>query len=54
MLENFHFTQPEWFFALIPLALVYWWMKYRKIDVRPAEEEKQGRFLPTDPSVLRE
>ena len=46
MIEHFHFTQPFWLLALLPLALLLWWLAQRAPTGSPWRRLVDPQLLP--------
>lgn len=46
MLAQFHFLRPEWFYALIPLALLLWLLWRQRLSSRSWQGVVEPRLLP--------
>jgi Ca-activated chloride channel family protein len=46
MLEQFHFLQPLWFLALLPLVLLWWWLPRSGYDSSDWQHACESHLLP--------
>ncbi len=44
--ENFHFLRPEWFYALLPLALIFWRLRHRHAQKGSWSQVCDAHLLP--------
>ncbi len=44
--ENFHFLRPEWFYALLPLALLFWRLRHRHAQKGSWSQVCDAHLLP--------
>ncbi len=44
--ENFHFLRPEWFYALLPLALIFWRVRHRHAQKGSWNQVCDAHLLP--------
>ncbi len=44
--ENFHFLRPEWFYALLPLALIFWGLRHQRAQKGSWNQVCDAHLLP--------
>ncbi len=44
--ESFHFIRPEWFYALLPLALIFWMLRHRNAQKGSWSQVCDAHLLP--------